>query len=609
MEHSDIPGSHKRRRISAMYQRRRAVTACLPCRTRKTKCDNIRPTSAIPFFSSPNANHRSWWDRFDPASLAILERVNHVIELLETPSSKSPHRIGSSGIHNKPDRSDFISSYDDQIANDLNAQDELRVDTPGFPATINSCEGVLRWPIFNNLAPCTQSFVFETEIKNTQTSNASVSLGGSVQDDDMVLLAERFLSYVHIKNPVLNVSGFKRHVRDVAMNGLRWDGQSCLILLACALGCVAVPFNSIGDWEDLPSVAVPQAAHKDSGATYYLAAKKRLGLIEPSWLRIQCLFLCGVFEMYSMRPLCAWEYFKQACGQLENLFWKQSLTTPLGEDDHADESRQLQQRLYWSCMKSEFELRCEIPLPPSGIARFNLSDVLPSPPAEVLLPLSQEELDHGIPVPAVVDHDEERSWFYYLAEISFRRMMDRAFASIGGDGETDWITNFQQLRVRHRLFQEQIEFWCSHIPPPISFNEREELNHELAHHIRARETSFREWIHRPFLYYVVHQPLDDPFVAEAIPLARECLALCVKQQLMIPPHLHHGTWFQARNSMTRALLLIAAAKCGKIELPGNWKQGLDHAFQTLRYWARNAPDLEKAADALQELMDDVVTLL
>lgn len=30
-------------RIALMYKRRRAVSACLACRTRKTKCDNVRP--------------------------------------------------------------------------------------------------------------------------------------------------------------------------------------------------------------------------------------------------------------------------------------------------------------------------------------------------------------------------------------------------------------------------------------------------------------------------------------------------------------------------------------------------------------------------------------
>lgn len=34
---------NKRPRTAAMYQRKRAVTACQSCRLRKTKCDNVRP--------------------------------------------------------------------------------------------------------------------------------------------------------------------------------------------------------------------------------------------------------------------------------------------------------------------------------------------------------------------------------------------------------------------------------------------------------------------------------------------------------------------------------------------------------------------------------------
>ncbi|KAB8200198.1 hypothetical protein BDV34DRAFT_205348 [Aspergillus parasiticus] len=602
MERSDVPVGHKRPRTAGMYQRRRAVTACLPCRTRKTKCDNIRP--ACGFCMRHNAqctygdtanDHSS----FDPASLAILDRVNHVIKLLETHSSRSSHEIVSSSNQEVPQVSPDISSYEDRIVNDLDIQDELRLDTPRFPATINNCEGILRWPIFHNLAPCVESFVFETENQDSQIPNRPVSLGRGIQEDDIIPLAGRFLSYVHIKNPILDVSDFTRHVRDASMNGLRWDGQSCLILLACALGCLAVPFDSMSTWESTQSIDIPPVVWMETGATYYLAAKKRLGLIEPSLLSIQCLFLCGVFEMYSMRALSAWEYFNQACCQLQNLFWKRGLSRPSTDEQDSRKSRQLEQRLYWSCMKSEFELRCEIPLPSSGISRFDLSDVLPSPPTELLSPPSQ---DHG-PVSPVMNHDEEGSWFYYLAEISFRRIMNRAFASIGGDGEGSWITNFQQMRIRHDLFKEQIEFWYSHIPPQINLNQGKECNPELAHYIRARVMAFREWIHRPFLYYAIHKSIDDAFMAQAMPLARKCLDLCLEHQLLIQPHLHHGTWYVARSCMTRALLLIAAFRCGKIEMPENWREGLDHALRTLRYWATKSLDLQRAADVLQDLID------
>lgn len=49
MSGSHLPGdepitSRKRPRISGLYHRKRAVAACQPCRVRKTKCDNIKPS-------------------------------------------------------------------------------------------------------------------------------------------------------------------------------------------------------------------------------------------------------------------------------------------------------------------------------------------------------------------------------------------------------------------------------------------------------------------------------------------------------------------------------------------------------------------------------------
>lgn len=72
-----------------------------------------------------------------------------------------------------------------------------------------------------------------------------------------------------------------------------------------------------------------------------------------------------------------------------------------------------------------------------------------------------------------------------------------------------------------------------------------------------------------------------------------------------PLHRHHGTWYVARTSMTRALLLLAAARSKKIEMPQNWSEAVDLALQTLQYWAKEAPDLEKAASYLRILMDNL----
>ncbi|KAH7013968.1 hypothetical protein EDB80DRAFT_680965 [Ilyonectria destructans] len=188
---------------------------------------------------------------------------------------------------------------------------------------------------------------------------------------------------------------------------------------------------------------------------YYLAAKKRIELVEPCWFPVQCLFLFGVFEMYCLQPLKAWSYFNQASVQFRNLFRQRThLQTPYNEAT-ASRTRRLEQRLYWSCVKSECKLRRQIPLPPSGIDRLDYPDMLPSPPLELTYPpLHQQGLD-------VLDDDmgpdEEKSWFYYLAEISSSKIINYAVAAIGSKDEQDWIRNIAKAEEDCEDFERQIE--------------------------------------------------------------------------------------------------------------------------------------------------------
>lgn len=91
-------------------------------------------------------------------------------------------------------------------------QDELRLESPGFPANINNCESILRWPVFNDLALSSVSFVLENEREDGQMQSGSVPLSRGIQEDELQPLSERFLSYVHVKNPILDVADFRIRV-------------------------------------------------------------------------------------------------------------------------------------------------------------------------------------------------------------------------------------------------------------------------------------------------------------------------------------------------------------------------------------------------------------
>ncbi|TDZ34854.1 hypothetical protein C8035_v010256 [Colletotrichum spinosum] len=330
----------------------------------------------------------------------------------------------------------------------------IRFDIPDHVAASSNCEAILRWPIFGGMVPDVHSFILEIEDDDDPECLGQArptglgNMGRGVQEDDFMVLSKKFLAYVHVKNPVLDIPDFKAHVKNAIENGPRWDGPSCLVLIACALACLATPFQPESTLSGTPESmrsSASSSADPDTAQTYYFAAKKRLGLLESSLLQVQCLFFCGVFEM------------------------------------------------------------------------------------------------------------------------------------------------------------------CLHIPSQINWQNRERSGNELVHYIQNRAESCREWIHRPFVYYVAHQPPDDPWIPRVKPLAQKCLDLSVELLLEANPHhRHHGTWFMARAAMARALLVLAAVKSGRFRLPDRWRQAVDSATWALQRWYGEAPDLRRAASVLENLVGQIL---
>lgn len=55
--------------------------------------------------------------------------------------------------------------------------------------------------------------------------------------------------------------------------------------------------------------------------------------------------------------------------------------------------------------------------------------------------------------------EEERSWLYYLSEISLRSMMNRVLVDLYGDGEAAWLADVPGLVKRHLAYSEELELW------------------------------------------------------------------------------------------------------------------------------------------------------
>ena len=123
------------------------------------------------------------------------------------------------------------------------------------------------------------------------------------------------------------------------------------------------------------------------------------------------------------------------------------------------------------CPRSE--LRAELQLPASGLLQFKYPDLFPSlsfPPTSDSLDFADGFAGSAGQSPAnqigdtsvaygYLQPEEERSWLYYLAEISLRKLMNRILEGLYSDGEGYWLTNVTSLLSQHAVFYEELTLW------------------------------------------------------------------------------------------------------------------------------------------------------
>lgn len=426
--HSSPPlmqnGSKKRKisdlsRPKAFPNRRKA--ACQSCRARKVKCDNKRPCCGFCENSQVECVYLDGGPKLplDPATKLMVQRLDQILEGVEGLSTFL-HGHGTTQRQEQPQqaRRETPAEPTDQEAIVIErSRDYLQI-----PTCKTTADTVLTWPIWKDkYGPDSLiSTLFHPE--PTQTSNESTGIrsnskdifvvnGGliSLSEERIPSLIDNFLQNVHTKNPILDVEALVRHGRKAAEHGLGWDAMSCLILIACALGCVARPFDEcllVRNQELNASPVISPGSESTSALLYakdlqqgescFVLACRRLGLLKSGTIMgSQCHFLVGVYLMYTLRPLPSWDHFYQASISyqlhLKTLsgFLSESWTFPR-PDIHLSGSsrkqRRLEQSLYWSCFKSESEFRIELPLPQSEIAAFEYPNMFPSPPSPATPP-------------------------------------------------------------------------------------------------------------------------------------------------------------------------------------------------------------------------------
>lgn len=107
------------------------------------------------------------------------------------------------------------------------SDDELfgHTNVAGHPATLLNCESVLQWPIFCITAQLPHSFALKyakSASKMTGPLNTTSFGNRGIQENDFVTLTNRFLAFVHIKNPVLDLDEYGEWVKIAVDQGPGW---------------------------------------------------------------------------------------------------------------------------------------------------------------------------------------------------------------------------------------------------------------------------------------------------------------------------------------------------------------------------------------------------
>lgn len=527
---------------------------------------------------------------------------------------------------------------------------EVSKDYLRIPTCSSTADSVLTWPIFQGRFP--SDYLIEILLDPTSRqpdagtgADALVVPGGlePLADERIPSLIDKFLENVHSKNPVLDVEALVHYGRRAAAGGLGWDAPSCLVLLACALGSIAVPFvvseaNQHEIEMNAPGITSSSIFTKEikQAESCYALACRRLGLLKHTILGAHCYFFSagqsasGYFEwllnavvvylMYTLRPLPAWNHFCQASTFYQ--IHSRTIARPSHGamlDSHLNgmsvTQRRLEQSLYWSCFKSECEMRIELPLPQSSLADVDYPHMFPNPPAH---PTENPGFRHPDSDTFSFDWEtrpsnsmaniEEVSWYYYLTEVALRRIGNRILNTFFRQNHSSWLDIKPFIPIA-KEFEEQVLVWASNLPPAMQYdkNPTDELSssRELSWATWNRLLEMKTWLYQPFLYYAVHCDAEASELRENADLhslinaAMDCNISTIENRTL--RHRHHGIWFDIRSIITASFTVIAAAKSGKVKVQEEWEDRIKSVIDTLAFWEDEAIDLVKTRAVLEEL--------
>ncbi|KAJ5962536.1 hypothetical protein N7501_007477 [Penicillium viridicatum] len=483
---------------------------------------------------------------------------------------------------------------------------------------ITGSDMILSWPIF----PKEKSVsTFPMAAYSEKPDRFQTALP-SLDPQRLLELREIFMTKIWTKNPIVDPDQLDFYIARVLENGVDWSASSCLVLLIFALAAIwgnypddetrEVSYNepSFSPPVTYLTISVPEHRMKES-LTFLSMARKRISTayLDDTLLGVQCLCLFGIWYQYNIEPIPGWKMFRTA-----SMLWQTyRLKHREGKTVRSAQEESLEQRLYWTCLKSECEVRYELTdLPPCDLSLSDFPYSLPSFPTRQP---SNDSAGWVFSNPSSTDL-EAASSYYYLAQIFLRRLLNRARNAVRVLSPNIDTPTINTLAETLTQLEGQLQQWVDCLPHTLRFNMPLESapgpkEGELMKLSRERYVEVRELLCRAYLYLCIHVPLDPGMAALYGVKASEALLLAVYRiQTEVPFFRHPGSWGACRVRFNHALCLIAGfrAKLTQrpsaeyVTIPPDWADCVRVVIERLKIWGQEGGGIKELSVLLEWLM-------
>ncbi|KAF5700298.1 hypothetical protein FMUND_14382 [Fusarium mundagurra] len=483
----------------------------------------------------------------------------------------------------------------------------------------------------------------ESPDATTERVDSDQSMSGDIAPESANLTASLIRNYVvniHSKSPILDLD-FLKDLEDRLLN----DGelQNWLVQKALPTGLHPPDMAIL-----LLVLALGELSARTSPEKQQLGQSHYISLALP-WLGVtafsngspikdlQAQLLLASYQMWILKPWKAWCYVETAAAKAETML--------LRYPDILEQK--LSHRVLWATAKMQLELTEEI-YPHLGLLKtgrlghlIQSSPIPPPPPQPFEWPRIGSQLDTD-------------TWYYYLAETSSRRLVERIKAELySGESTGPSITSSYPLACE---FERQINEWMSSLPADLRVASQlssefspgtiETLEQSIKQRMRKvlvdRQGQLMMLVFRPFLAALADAHSDkNELGASADALLKgtaKYLYYTMKflHQQSEQPVRHYGCWLLARNVWSAAISLIAACHLPDVirymdssepeiqtpDIASPMSQGsfmptifggsfsrhamdaCQHAYHQLRLWDKESASLSFCADQLWALIVD-----